>query len=64
MANAHIYSPHPYFQLNEQLRSDRKDKRDMASVFLKKWRVERIFRNSKNNHGIGDTAVLQNYKIC
>jgi hypothetical protein len=36
----------------------------MASVFLKKWRVERIFRNSKNNHGIGDTAVLQNYKIC
>jgi len=33
MTNAHIYFSNPCFQLNEQLRSDRKVKRDMASIF-------------------------------
>jgi hypothetical protein len=33
----------------------------MASVFLKR-RVERIFINSKNTHGIGDTADCENTK--
>ena len=60
MANAHIYSSSPYFQPNEQL-SDKKAKRDMASIFLKR-RVKRIFRNSKNTHGIGDTADCENTK--